>query len=233
MQPPNKINMHSLSSYTGILAFNLSTFVNMFAYTWPLCVVMCGWYMLPSEIWDCLIHATTAFWIPVSEALLHTKAVTSTDVSLVHRASSQRQGTLSPNCICWKVFLSQARLETCRLWLCPHTDASRNINLLMQNRLDKTDKKPWKILECMIYFEITVGVKHISTFPHLLLDYKLGVHLLWCLSVFCKIFTPSSISYEWLEGTNVAFVALSEHSSPSPGKSSRLMPLSCDLWPAS
>lgn len=122
--------------------------------------------------------------------------------------------------------------QTFRLWLCPHTNGSRNINLFKWNRLNKRDKKPWKILKCMIDFDTTVGVKHILTFPHLLLDYKLGVHLQWCLSVFCKICTQSSISYGWLEGIHVAFAALNEHSSHSPKKSLRLMPLSCDLWPA-
>lgn len=185
---------------------------------------MCDWYMLPSEIWNCLVQVTTAFWISVCEALLHTKAVTSINVF-------QRQGALSPNCTCWKVFLRQD-WQTSRLWLCPHTNVSRNINLFKQNRMNKRDEKPWKILECIIDFDTTVGVKHISTFPHLLLDYKLGVHLQWCLSVFCKIFTLSLISYEWLEGTHLAFVALSEHSSPSPEKSLRHVPLSCDLWPA-
>lgn len=72
------------------------------------------------------------------------------------------------------------------------------------------------------------GVKHISTFPHLLLDYKLGVYLLWCLSIFCKVFTlSSSVVSDW-KVLHVAFVALSEHSSPTPVK--ELKAHATELW---
>lgn len=151
-----------LTYYTEILAFNVCTYVDIFARTQPLYVATCGWCKLPPEIWGCLIQVTTQFWIPAWGALSHTPGVTGTNASLVHGASKVKGKPSAQTAPSGKCSWARKVWQTCKLWLCPHTDISSSINLFQQNRLNKIDKKPGKILECMIYFDIRVGVKHIS-----------------------------------------------------------------------